>query len=87
VSVLEVARVLGEGLGVSLPAEILGDFRAGDIRHCFGSVERARDLLGFAPSVAFEDGMRELTGWLAGQTAVDRVDEATAALRSRGLAR
>ena len=30
---------------------------------------------------------RSSTGWLAGQTAVDRVDEATAALRERGLAR
>ena len=36
---------------------------------------------------AFEEGMGELTGWLAGQSAVDRVDEATAALRARGLAR
>ncbi len=87
VGVLEVAAVLGKGLGVSLGPEILGDARAGDIRHCFGSIERARDLLGFRPEVVFEEGMRELTDWLADQTAVDRVDEATAALRSRGLAR
>jgi dTDP-L-rhamnose 4-epimerase len=86
VSVLEVARVLGAGLGVPLEPEVLGDFRAGDIRHCFASIERARALLGFGPAVAFEDGMGELTGWLADQTAVDRVDEATAALRARGLA-
>jgi hypothetical protein len=33
----------------------------------------------------FEDGMRDLATWLAGQTAVDRVDEATAALTGRGL--
>jgi hypothetical protein len=37
--------------------------------------------------VSFEAGMHELAVWLAGQTPVDRVDEATAALRSRGLAR
>jgi dTDP-L-rhamnose 4-epimerase len=87
VSVLDVAAVLSAGLGVELEPEILGDYRAGDIRHCFGSIDRARDLLAFQPKVVFEDGMRELSGWLAGQTAVDRVDEATAALRSRGLAR
>jgi dTDP-L-rhamnose 4-epimerase len=87
VTVLEVAAVLAEGLGVAVGPEVLGDYRAGDVRHCFASTERARELLGFAPQVAFEDGMRELTGWLGGQTAVDRVDEATAALRARGLAR
>jgi hypothetical protein len=29
--------------------------------------------------------MRELAGWLSTQTAVDRVDEAAAALAARGL--
>jgi dTDP-L-rhamnose 4-epimerase len=87
VSVLDVAKVLSDGLDVDIESEVLGDYRVGDIRHCFGSIEQARELLGFSPEVSFEDGMRELTGWLAGQTAVDRVDDATAALRSRGLAR
>jgi dTDP-L-rhamnose 4-epimerase len=87
VSVLEVANVLAEGLGERLEPEILGDYRAGDIRHCFASTEQARELLGFEAKIAFEVGMEELTGWLVGQTAIDRVDEATAALRERGLAR
>jgi len=87
VSVREVASVLGKGLGVELEPEIPGDFRTGDIRHCVAAIERARDMLGFEPAVSFEDGMRELVGWLEGQSAVDRVDEATAALRSHGLAR
>ena len=86
ISVLEVARVLADGLGVSLEPQILGDYRAGDIRHCFAAIDRARDLLGFSPQVEFEDGIRELAGWVAGQTAVDRVDEATGDLRARGLA-
>jgi nucleoside-diphosphate-sugar epimerase len=38
-----------------------------------------------APTVAFEDGMRELAEWLVTQSAVDKVDEATAALADRGL--
>jgi dTDP-L-rhamnose 4-epimerase len=88
VSVLEVASVLAEGLGVSnLAPEILGDYRTGDIRHCFAAIDRARATLGFEPAVSFEEGMAELMSWLATQTAVDRVDEATAALRARGLAR
>ncbi len=87
ISVAEVAAVLGAGLGVDVEAQILGDYRAGDIRHCFADASRAREALGFVPAVSFEDGMRELTAWLADQPAVDRVDEATAALRARGLAR
>jgi dTDP-L-rhamnose 4-epimerase len=87
VSVLEVAAVLSQGLGVEIEPEILGDYRAGDIRHCFSSIELARQQLDFEPRVRFEEGMRELSGWLAGQSAVDHVDEATAALRARGLAR
>jgi dTDP-L-rhamnose 4-epimerase len=35
--------------------------------------------------VSLDDGIAELAGWLAGQTAVDRVDEAAAELARRGL--
>ena len=87
VSVGEVAAVLAHGLGVELAPEIPGDYRTGDIRHCFADVGQAKTSLGFSAEVTFEAGMGELVGWLAGQTAVDRVDEATAALRARGLAR
>jgi dTDP-L-rhamnose 4-epimerase len=86
-TVLEVAAALRAGTGVELDPEILGDFRAGDIRHCFAAIDRGREVLGFAPAVGFEDGMRELAQWLSGRTAVDRADEANAALRARGLAR
>ena len=47
----------------------------------------AEKLLGFRTSITLEDGMRALVGWLANQAAVDRVDEATAELVARGLAR
>jgi dTDP-L-rhamnose 4-epimerase len=84
-TVLDVADVLSRGLDVHMEPEIRHAFRAGDIRHCFADVTRARDLLGFSASVAFADGMRELAHWLEGQEAVDRVEEATEALRARGL--
>ena len=86
-SVLDVAEALGRGLGVEVEPEIRGEYRAGDIRHCFSDISLARAELGFAPQVGFEDGMRELVEWLAEQEARDLVDEATAALQERGLAR
>lgn len=81
----EVAEA--RGLGVGIESERLGQYRTGDIRHCYVDVSRARELLGFASSVSLEDGMRELIGRLQGQEADDLVDQATRELVARGLAR
>jgi dTDP-L-rhamnose 4-epimerase len=74
-------------LGVDAEPEVTGKFRAGDIRHCFADIAKARRLLGYEPQVELEDGMRELAGWLETQTAEDRVEDAAAELAARGLAR
>jgi len=87
VTVNEVARELSSVLGVDVEPELTGKYRAGDIRHCFADITRARELLGFEPEVSLEDGMRELAAWLQTQTADDRVDAAAAELAARGLAR
>jgi len=84
-TVAQVAAVLGRELGVDVAPEVRNQFRAGDIRHCHADITRAGELLGYAPAVTFEDGMRELVEWLSATTAVDRVDEATSALEERGL--
>lgn len=84
-TVAEVAAVLGSKLGLEIAPEVRNQFRAGDIRHCFADITRARALLGYEPAVSFEDGMGELVGWLSETSAVDRVDEATRALEERGL--
>jgi dTDP-L-rhamnose 4-epimerase len=85
--VLEVAAVAEEALDVALEPEILGGSRAADVRHCIGAIDRAPGSLGYEPAVPFADGMRAPVGWLEGPSAVDGLDEATAALRPRGLAR
>jgi len=87
VTVLDVGAALSAGLGVSIEPEIRNDYRAGDIRHCFGDPSRIRALLGWEPRIEFADGMRELASWLEGRTAVDRVGDAADALSRRGLAR
>jgi dTDP-L-rhamnose 4-epimerase len=86
-SVLEVAQRTAAALERSdLRAEITGKFRVGDIRHCFADIDLAQRVLGYEPRVAFEDGLRELAGWLDGQEAIDRVESARAELTMRGLA-
>ncbi len=38
-------------------------FRAGDIRHSQADISKARSLLGYAPTHAIEDGLREAMDW------------------------
>jgi dTDP-L-rhamnose 4-epimerase len=87
VSVNEVACALAALLGSELEPELAGTFRAGDIRHCFADIRRGRELLGFEPRVELARGLTELVAWLETQTADDRVQDATAELVERGLAR
>ena len=85
VTIQQVAEVLSSSLGMQIPAEITGKYRAGDIRHCFADISAARRLLGYSPKVRFADGVRELVQWLKQQTAEDRVAEATQQLGVFGL--
>jgi dTDP-L-rhamnose 4-epimerase len=85
-SIRELAGRMGEVLGLErVGVEVTGKYRAGDIRHCFSDISRAREVLGYAPRVAIEEGLRELAEWLPRQQAVDRVSAARDELASRGL--
>jgi dTDP-L-rhamnose 4-epimerase len=77
-----IARVLGREY---LEPEMTGKYRVGDIRHCFADISLARSALEYEPRVNLEDGLEELAGWLEGQQATDRVEEASAQLAARGL--
>ena len=63
----------------------LGQFREGDIRHCFADITRARTLLGYEPRVAFDHGLEELIDWVASQHAPDGFERAHQELVERGL--
>ncbi|MBV9181105.1 MAG: SDR family NAD(P)-dependent oxidoreductase [Acidobacteria bacterium] len=85
ITIRQVADELGQQLGSRFPAEITGKYRAGDVRHCFADISAARSLLGYRPSVGFEQGFEELVGWLRSQSAKDDVDQAMAQLAVHGL--
>ena len=86
-SVRQVAKLLTEGLGKKIEAEVVGKYREGDIRHCFADISRARKLLGYEPKVSLEQGIPELLGWVREQSSTDRVAQATVELESRQLVR
>lgn len=90
-TVLQVARLILERLHPArvddprLQPNIVSRFRAGDIRHCYADIGKAGRLLGFEPSVAYADGLKDLIGWVATQTAEDKTEAAMRELASRKL--
>jgi dTDP-L-rhamnose 4-epimerase len=86
-TVLAVARVIADGLGRAVDPQIVQQYRAGDIRHCYADTTLAGQLLGFQAEIAFERGMQDLVPWLEAQEARDEVEAAQAALVARGLVR
>ncbi|MEA2725127.1 MAG: dTDP-L-rhamnose 4-epimerase [Gemmatimonadales bacterium] len=77
-----IAAVIGKEY---LEPEITGRYRVGDIRHCFADISHARSGLGYESEVDLENGLLELAGWLEGQVAEDRIEQARAELAARGL--
>jgi dTDP-L-rhamnose 4-epimerase len=65
--------------------EISGNYRVGDIRHCFADISAAQEHLDYRPQVSLEEGLRELAEWLPQAQAIDRVGQARQELSSRGL--
>jgi dTDP-L-rhamnose 4-epimerase len=53
----EMARELADGNDAA--PVVTGEFRLGDVRHVFASIDRARRHLGYEPKVGFVAGMRE----------------------------
>ena len=66
VTVLELIAALNKLLGTSaVPAH--GPPRAGDVRHSRAKIDRIRADLGYAPRVAFPDGLRRTMEWYKSQ--------------------
>jgi dTDP-L-rhamnose 4-epimerase len=81
-----VARLLAGAMNLShLQPEILGKFRSGDIRNCFGDITKARTLLGFEPQYKLEDSLDEFVEWVRGEQVVDRGAEMRRQLEERRL--
>jgi dTDP-L-rhamnose 4-epimerase len=60
-------------------------FRKGDIRHCYADIDKARRLLGFSPSVPWEEGLAELVEWASPAPTRDGFVQAEQELREHGL--
>ncbi len=86
-TVAGVGEALARGLDIAIEPEIVGRYRAGDIRHCIADATRAADLLGFRAEVDVDRGFAALARWIADARPEDHVEAAMEELRARGLER
>lgn len=85
-TVTDIADTLSRHLQIDVGIDLQNTFRAGDVRHCFADIALARDVLAFEPQMSFDDGIRDLAGWLVEQvTDTERLEVATTAMAERGL--
>ena len=42
---------------------MLGDSRPGDVKHSLADISKARERLGYEPSVSFEEGLERTVAW------------------------
>ncbi len=86
-TILEIAKLLGKLLGSNSKLQVSGDFRLGDIRHCYADLELAKSLLGFTPQISLVDGLQAFCDWVQTQPiAADRSAAALGELAQAGLA-
>lgn len=86
-SVIELVANLLSAANLDVPTNVTGQFRVGDIRHCYADMTRTKELLGFVPTVSLKEGLSRFAQWAATQPVhLDRSEQATQELRAEGLA-
>lgn len=66
-TVKEVVDELMRAYGRTVPVEVTGDFRIGDIRHNVADLACVRGTLGFEPQVTFRQGVQKFARWVEEQ--------------------
>jgi dTDP-L-rhamnose 4-epimerase len=85
ISILRVAEILARALGCDIAPVVTQKYRAGDIRHCYADITKARMLLGYEPRITHDEGFSELARWLTEQRAEDKVEAMLSELSAYGL--
>jgi len=84
--VLTIVNNLQKLLGKTVPVEITGQFRLGDIRHNVADLTKVRRVFGFEPSVSLEGGLKQFVDWVQGEAIQkDRYEESLSELKKKGL--
>jgi dTDP-L-rhamnose 4-epimerase len=86
VTVMEVANQLMHAFGVTVPCQITGDFRVGDIRHNRADIGLLQQRLGMTPRVSFREGITQFVEWVKTQEKPEsRYDASIQEMKQKGL--
>ena len=84
--VLTVANTLCEKYGVEVPITVSGNYRLGDIRHNYGDITLARQVLGFEPKWSFSEGIERFIKWVNQQEIQeDKYEASIEEMKKKGL--
>lgn len=62
-SIMQIATILKNAWGSNSELAVTGDFRVGDIRHCYADITKAKALLNFSPKISIEHGIEQFVNW------------------------
>lgn len=85
IPIKEVAQTLIRLYKSDLKPDITYKVRKLDVRHCYADISNIKRLLGWKPSVNFEDGLQELIDWSDHENAQDKLEFSLHELEKRGL--
>ncbi|AEK60645.1 NAD-dependent epimerase/dehydratase [Collimonas fungivorans Ter331] len=85
-SVLEIANMLVDAFDGKVRPEVTGQYRLGDIRHCYADLTQIRSKLRFEPKMSLKSGMEEFASWVLSQPLPeDGLDKANEELKKRKM--
>lgn len=85
-SVMEIANMLVDALGGTVRPEVTGQYRLGDIRHCYADLGAIRVGLGYEPKVSVQQGIESFARWVMSQPLPeDGLDKANEELKKRKM--
>lgn len=78
VSILQIAEMLAKVMGRSGVGIRHAEPRPGDVRRHFADISKAREKLGFAPSIDIKTGLARCVEWFEANDVSARVEQTTA---------
>ena len=85
-SILAVSEMLIKSFKKNISPVVTGQYRIGDIRHCYADISIARHTIGFEPLIDLEDGINRFVSWVKTQPIPqDSLDQANTEMKNRGM--
>jgi len=63
VKLTEFINIVEQEIGLKAKIKVVGD-QPGDVPRTCADISKAREMLGYNPSVSFQDGIRETVKWM-----------------------